>query len=613
MDGILANTNDAIEEMLSRLRSADRVVIDAETSGLDWKVNHPIGWVITVGPGPRDTYYAPVRHSGGANIPGASTPDSETTWAGDVHPIETELAGIFRDGVPRKVIFHHAAFDLKFGGKVGIGFGKNLEDTMVNAAILDENQKKYSLEFCANAAGVKAKRGQELYEHLAGLFEGKPEARAQMGNLWKLPGDDEIAADYACGDGTSTWQLCDWQNVKISDAGLEKVHKIECRVIRTLHRMTSHGVPIDEEYLHLLKKQTEATIKIAMGNLPKGLNIRSNPQLVKLMTEKGRTDWPTTPKGNPSIVEEWLKNFDLGKDIVKVRKLTNLNNTFVGPMIDRHLYNGRVHTNFNQLKQDDYGVVSGRLSANDPNLQQVPKREEELAKMFRATFIAGEGMEWHTRDYSQQDYRIFAHYSQSDNLIDGYNADPPVDIHSAVAEMLDVERDPTAKRMNLGMLNGMGIAKLAASINSTPAQAKQHLTNYHTRFPEVREFIQNAATTAQRRGYVFTLLGRHIHYPNSRYAYKACSGIVQGSSADVTKLKMVEVDDYFESEGDNHKLILQVHDELDWLSPEGETKVNKEATRIMESFGSDDQISLRVPMPTDASHGANWAEATFGG
>lgn len=610
-DGILCRTNDEVQKCLNALKQSHTVVIDSETSGLDWRVHHPIGWVITVGPGPQDSFYLPIRHSGGDNIPGASVPDSVSGWAGDVHPVEQAISDIYRDGTTRHTTFHHAAFDLKFGSKVGIDFGKSLEDTMVNAALLDENQRSYSLEYCADQAKVKAKKGQELYRHLAEKFGGEPNKK-QMGNLWRLPGSDEIAADYACGDGTSTWQLCAWQNERIAERGLHKVHGVECRVIRTLHRMTWHGVPIDEEYLHVLDKELEARVGIALQKLPDEFNVRSRPQLIKFLTDEGHTDWPETPKGDPSIAEDWLKTFEIGQDIVNVRKLTNLRNSFIGPMLTRHLFRGRVHTNFNQLKQDDYGVVSGRLSSNDPNLQQVPKRDKELAPMFRAAFIAGDGQVWYARDYSQQDYRIFAHYSRSERLIGGYNSNPPVDMHQTVADLLGVERDPTAKRMNLGMLNGMGVGKLARSIHQPPHVAKQYLNSYHQNIPEVRQFIRSAENVAKSRGFVFTLLGRHIHYPDRRFAYKACSGIVQGGSADATKLKMVEVDDYFESEGDLFHLLLQVHDELDFIGPEGNDEIAQEATRIMESFGPNDLIELRVPMPTDASQGRNWGEATFG-
>lgn len=610
MDGILCLENDDIERCLNALRSSKKVVIDSETSGLDWRFNHPIGWVITVGPAPQDSFYLPVRHAGGNNIPGANVPDSVSGWSGDVHPVEHAIWKIFKEPIEKHVIFHNAAFDLKFAAKVGGDFGRKLEDTMVNAALLNEHQRSFSLEYCANSAGVQSKKGQLLYDHLARSFGGKATARDQMGNLWKLPGNDEIAVDYACGDGTSTWQLQEWQIKQIENQNLSKVHGVECRVIRTLHRMTWEGVPIDEEYLEQLDEQVSSMVNLAKDNLPDNFNVRSRPQLIEYMKNKGHTNWPLTPKGQPSITEDWLKTFDDGKDIIRVRKLTNLQNSFIGPMKERHLYKGRVHTNFNQLKQDDYGVVSGRLSSNAPNLQQVPKRDKELANMFRAVFIAGVGYLWYSRDYSQQDYRIFAHYSQSDDLIEGYKKG--IDIHSTVAEMINVERDPTAKRMNLGMLNGMGIAKLAASINVSKDTAKNYLNNYHREFPSVREFIRSAENVAKRRGYVFTLLGRHIRYPDPQYAYKACSGIVQGSSADSAKLKMVEVDEYFESEGDTHKLLLQVHDELNWVGPEGETKISDEATRIMESFGEDDLIQLRVPMPVDASEGHNWAEATFG-
>jgi DNA polymerase-1 len=179
--------------------------------------------------------------------------------------------------------------------------------------------------------------------------------------------------------------------------------------------------------------------------------------------------------------------------------------------------------------------------------------------------------------------------------------------------MLGVDRDPTAKRMNLGMLYGMGADKLAHSLGVSKAQAQEWMALYHQKFPYARQFSKKAEQVAKRRGYVRTFLGRRRRFPDSRLAHKAANAIIQGSSADITKLKMVEIDEYFASEGDHCRLMLQIHDSLSWSAPKDEKgrRNTAEADRIMTAFGESDPIHLKARLRTDQSTGSNWAEATW--
>jgi hypothetical protein len=184
---------------------------------------------------------------------------------------------------------------------------------------------------------------------------------------------------------------------------------------------------------------------------------------------EGRTDWPVTALGNPSFTEKWLKHTIIGQKIIAIRQASNLINSFVKPMATEHVFNGRVHANLNQLKGDDSGTISGRFSCDSPNLQQVPKRNKELAKPFRRIFVADPGHIFWERDGSQLEPRLFAHYSQDPNLLAGYNSRPFVDAHQTTATLLGVERDPTAKRMNMGIFTGMGIDALLEHLEQARA------------------------------------------------------------------------------------------------------------------------------------------------
>jgi DNA polymerase-1 len=273
---------------------------------------------------------------------------------------------------------------------------------------------------------------------------------------------------------------------------------------------------------------------------------------------------------------------------------------------------GRVYPEFNQVVNDDYGTVTGRLSSSNPNAQQVPKRNKELGKIFRKIWIPDDGTYWSANDYKGQELVVFAHYSGAPMLVEGYHQEPPLDMHSVVAAMLSVERDPTAKRLNLGKLYGMGVPKLAKSLKIDMDRARELSNQYDMMLPEARMFMKKAEARAKSRGFVFTAMGRRRRFPDSRFAHKAGNSIIQGTSADITKLKMVEVDEYFESIGDTARVALQVHDDLCFFIPHGAEEVEKEAQRIMQSFTAMDLIHLKVPLRVDSHTGPNWSVATYG-
>jgi DNA polymerase-1 len=265
------------------------------------------------------------------------------------------------------------------------------------------------------------------------------------------------------------------------------------------------------------------------------------------------------------------------------------------------------------LKTDDYGTPA-RLSCSAPNLQQIPKRDKELARLFRKAFIADDGMEFNEADWSQCEPRLYAHYSQEPTLIAGYLKDPFEDAHDVVAKALHVERDPTAKRMNMGIFTGMYPKTFAEHMGWPLEKATAAWNKWHERLPRIREFQERAKQALLQRGYVRTILGRRLHLEHPRFAYRAVSKIIQGGNADIMKYKMLEIDQILESDGDkNVQLLASVHDSLNWQS--AKTKQGKELSETIKHILVDVQkppFNLRVPFVIDCHSGRNWAEATFG-
>jgi DNA polymerase-1 len=613
------------ERALRMVREAKDLSYDTEGSGLDWRYNSPTGYVIGTHRGWQnggeiplctadDVVYVPVRHGGGGNLLGGrpmQAADEETA----VHPFEQALAKAFDDRNRTsmgRTIGHHIKFDAHFSANKGIMLGRRMACTQNTQALLNEYQRSFSLDNCAKEHNVEAKKGEDLYKHMASLFGG-PADRNQMGNYWRLSGTDPLGYEYAVGDGVTTMQLYFAQMKQIREEELDVVCELENDLIWTVFRMERTGIPVDINLIGTLRSATEAKISELLRSLPVGFNARSPVQMKQLMDEHGHTDYPTTDLGNPSFTEKWLKTNAIGKTIIEIRQASNLLNSFVNPLAERHVFKGRVHATLNQLKSDSTGTISGRFSCSEPNLQQVPKRVKELAKPFRRLFIADEGWTFWERDWSQCEPRLFAHYSQDPNLLAGYNAVPFVDAHSQTAILLGVERDPTAKRMNMGIFTGMQKNALAGHMNCSVEDAEQYLARWFAAYPTIKNFQYKAKTRLLNRGYVKTILGRRGRLEDRRFAYRAVSKIIQGGNADIMKYVLLKMDRFCEDTGDLSRVLMVVHDSFNGQyqqTPEGKANF-EEMIAMMEDVKSP-PLNLSVPFVAEGFEGKNWSEASFG-
>lgn len=582
--------SSTLSQVEQRLKYAKRLAIDVETSGLSWKTNETVGYVLTFDDG---EFYVPVRHAGGSNVSD-----------GDRIEFERLLSRYAKLRGDLLWIMHNASFDLRFLARHGIHIDGPVHDTMVAAALIDENAKSFSLETWAKRAGAEHKQ-TDIYTYLAAQFGGNP-TKNQMSNYYKLPGDDPLAVSYALTDGRATLQLYDWCLKEISAQELEKVWSVEAQLTKVLHDITWKGVRVDEQKLAQVRLEIETRLEAALAKLPPDLNSRSPLAMEKLFRDAAIADWPTTKTGRPSFPESWLKNSELGRTVIDARKWRTVLSAYIAPLQQEHLHNGRVHTSFHQLRGDEYGTVTGRLSCTSPNLQAVPSpsRNPEIAALYRSVFVPDQG-EFGEADYRAAEIRICTHYSQARTWLRGFNSKPEVDPHTSVAQALGISRRH-AKTIGLGLMTGMGQAKLSQDLGLPLEQGKAVIAKFFEGNPEVKTFYKRATAVAETRGFVHTLLGRRCRFPDGRFAYRALNRLVQGGSADCTKLKMVELHRYF-SERNNGRLLLSVHDSLEWEA--WEPDVHGEVKEILECFRGDCLIHLKCPMTVDLGHGPDWAIA----
>lgn len=604
---------------LRLVREAKVIAFDTETSGLDWRTCTPVGWVVS---GEGHSVYVPTRHTGGGNLSDPAG-DKPSTGLAPAPPtrFEKELAKAFADRARLGLLTvgHHLKFDMHFAANVGVLLGGPLEDTSIDESLLDEHAGHYSLGACAVRHGVTAKKGEELYQHLANKFGG-PANRDQMKNFHRLAGNDPKGVEYAEGDGVTTLELRAAQIARRDLAWpmLKTVWQLEADLIRTVWRIERRGFKIDLEKANETKSALLKQIEEGKSHLPPGFNTRSSTDLKALCEAAGRTDWPMTapskrfPKGQPSFVAKWMNTFPEGARVIEIKESENLINSFIDPLVTRHALGGRVHPTLHQVAQDDYGTIAGRFSCSDPNLQQVPKHNEKLGRLFRVLFIPDEGYVLTEADYSQCEPRLFAHYSEEPVLVEGYNSTPPRDMHRVVAEMLHVDRNTVAKRMNMGLLTGMQLKTFSEHMGTSIEEIRPHFDAWMRLLPGIPEFQQTAKNLMKRRGYVQTLLGRVCRLDNPQFAYKATSRVIQGGNADIVKYKLLQADRFLESEGDQVQLLMTIHDSYVWQepdNPEGK-RIAGEMVRMMRDVQSD-PFNLLVPFKLDVGSGRNWSEATY--
>lgn len=603
---MLANNGLMADLVIRKIKESPVVVYDAETSGLDWRYNHIVGHVITLGPRPEDTYYVPVRHAGGGNLPGTQVPIRADEWNGKVHFFEQQLIEAMQG---KTIVGHNIAFDMSFLHRIGWKPTGKVIDTMVYAYLLDELRKSLSLSSCCIDYKVAEKKGDELYAHLREKYSA-PEGRESMSHFWLSDASDTVVWDYAAGDGTSTFQL--WQELEKQldrvyysnangDYSLRRVARIETDLIPVVHRMRMTGMRVDEQRLWELTTRFKREVEEAEAKL-NGINVKSPLAMVKYFTDHGVKDWPLTPTGRPSFPEEWLVKSDAGRAIVAVRKNRTLLSSFLEPISNRYLYKGRVHAQIHQTRDENFGTKTGRMSITDPNLSAMPgKRQGDLGKTFRSIFIADEGMEFVEADFMTCEIRICAHYCGAKVWVDGYRKG--IDPHTSVSDAMSIVRRH-AKTINLALMTGSGKNAIAEKLGLPAEEGHALVDQYFSGLPELKRFQRASAAAFKSRGFVVTIGGRRLQLEDPRKDYTALNRLTQGGNADLTKEALNKADKV-----ESVQLSTAVHDSILFQVEKGNNEARNAALRAMVDAGHD--LGFSVPMGVEYGSGQTWGDATF--
>ncbi len=610
---------------LPDLSEAKTIAIDVETKDPNLKTKGP-GW--PTGDGEVVGYavavdgwkgYVPIRHGGGGNI--------------DERIVNNWMKKVCES--PAEKVMHNAQYDAGWLRRMGFKVNGRIIDTMVIASLLDENRFSYSLNALSFEYLSKTKSEKNLTE-AARDFGVDPKAE-----LWKLP--SMHVGPYAEVDAELTLELWNYFKPLISKEDLWSVVNLELDVLPVLIDMTWKGVRIDKNRVErtrdfLLKEEKAMLAKIKHVT---GMNVEvwAAQSLAKAFDTVG-INYPKTEKGAPSFTKSFLSehNHELPKMILRTRDLNKTHGTFINTIMKHTAHDGRIHSHINQIRSDDGGTVSGRISMSNPNLQQIPARDPELGPMIRSLFLPEENEQWASIDFSQQEPRILVHYAHAygksqghdmkgvQEFVDGYQNDPDMDFHTMVADMANIPRKQ-AKTINLGMMYGMGVNKLSDQLDIPVEEAKGLVKQYHERVPFVKMLmhgVMNKLNSRQSSGSIRSILGRKCrfdlwepdtfamnkalplkdalneHGPTTRlkraYTYKALNRLIQASAADMTKQAMVDI----------HKLgitpLIQIHDEVA-VSVSNDHQVDS-IVHAMENA-----VKLGVPSKVDVEIGPSWGES----
>ncbi|QBH28507.1 DNA polymerase I [Vibrio vulnificus] len=586
---------------LDKLKASELFAFDTETDSLDYMVANLVGLSFAVAEG--EAAYVPVAHDY------LDAPEQlDRDW------VLAQLKPLLEDDTKAKV-GQNLKYDASVLARYGIEMKGIKHDTMLASYVYNSVGGKHDMDSLA----------LRFLQHSCISFEqlaGKGKNQLTFNQI-----DLNEAAVYAAEDADVTLRLHNrlFANIE-QDEKLNAIYQeIEVPLVPVLSRMERTGVLIDDMKLSAQSQE----IAVRLGELEQKayeiagqpFNMNSPKQLQTILFEQmGLPVIKKTPSGTPSTAEEVLQelalDYPLPSVIMEYRGLAKLKSTYTDKlpkMINPHT--GRVHTSYHQAV-----TATGRLSSTDPNLQNIPIRNEE-GRRIRQAFVAPHGYKILAVDYSQIELRIMAHLSGDQALLDAFQQGK--DIHAATAaeimgvsiEQVSSEQRRRAKAVNFGLIYGMSAFGLAKQLGIPRGEAQAYMDKYFERYPGVMQYMEDTRSNAAQRGYVETIFGRRLHLPEitSRNVMRrkaaeraAINAPMQGTAADIIKKAMLLVDQWIQEKGNGRvKLLMQVHDELVFEVEEScLTEIESKVQQLMESAAQ-----LNVPLVAEAGHGDNWDQA----
>lgn len=505
-------------------------------------------------------------------------------------------------------------YDLEVLRNYGIELKGKMWDTMI-AHYLIQPELRHNMDYMA-----------EIYLHyqtihIDELIGPKGKNQRSMREL-----DPKDVYEYAAEDADITLQLKNKLEPELKKYGAEKLfYEIEMPLMPVLAEMEMNGVCLDTDSLAETSKQLTSRMNeieqriYELAGQP--FNIASPKQVGEILfdklkiVEKAKKTKTGQYVTSEEVLQQLKNKHEIVADILEHRGLKKLIGTYIDALpklINPHT--GHIHTSFNQTI-----TATGRLSSSDPNLQNIPIRGED-GKEIRKAFIPEPGCLFFSADYSQIELRVMAHLSNDDNMIEVFREGK--DLHAATAANIykkpieEVTRDERtkSKRANFGIIYGITVFGLAERLDIDRAEAKQLIDGYFDTFPQVHDYMEKSKEIARQQGYVTTLFGRRRYLPDINSANSVVRGFaernainapIQGTAADIIKVAMIRIFQRFKKEGIKSKMILQVHDELNFsVYPEEKEQVERIVLEEMQGA-----FDMKVPLVADSGFGNNWLEA----
>ena len=593
-------TEAHLEDWIKKIKAAELIAVDTETTSLDYMIADLVGISVAVEPG--EAAYIPFGH----DYLGVPEQLSRELVLATLKPL-LEDPGI-------KKVGQNLKYDMSIFAQHGIALQGIEFDTMLESYVLDSVATRHDMDSLAEKY-----LGEQTIKFADVAGKGAGQLTFNQIAL-------EIAGPYAAEDADITLRLHQvlWPQVS-AHTSLGKVFTdIELPLVPVLSRIERTGALVDDTLL--FQQSQELALRLAelerkaWDLAGQEFNLASPKQLGDILFTKLEIPiLKKTAKGAPSTKEEVLQelalDYPLPKVLIEHRGLAKLKSTYTDKlpvMINRTTK--RIHTSYNQS-----GTATGRLSSSDPNLQNIPVRNAE-GRRVRQAFIPAEGSKMVAADYSQIELRIMAHLSEDPSLLAAFAAGQ--DIHRATAaevfsthpEQVTIDQRRSAKAINFGLIYGMSAFGLAKQLNIGRKQAAEYIDTYFDRYPGVLNYMNSVRSSAAEAGYVETYFGRRLYLPeiNSRNGMRrqaaertAINAPMQGTAADIIKLAMISVDDWLQNSDLRSVMIMQVHDELVLEVPEDELQVVSEG--LMQRMES--AATLKVPLLVDVGVGNNWDEA----